>query len=177
MCPPAEIRSRLGRGIWKAFAFGWIIVSLARGEVGVGDTFPALADSNVVALGGGALPATAGKVVLADFWASWCAPCKASFPALARLHDDFARDGLVIAAISVDEKAAAAQAFVRRHAPPFAALHDREQRLVRQVVVPTMPTSFVLDRSGRVRFVHAGFNGRTTEQELRRQIEALLKEE
>ena len=151
-------------------------LTAARAEVKSGDAFPAFAPAGVVSLAGTELPATAGKVVLIDFWASWCAPCKASFPALARLHHDFAARGLVIAAVSIDEKPAAALAFAKKMAPPFATLHDREQKLVKQVVVPTMPTSYLLGRDGRVRFVHEGFHGEATDKELRKQLEELLAE-
>lgn len=145
-------------------------------DVRTGDAFPVLAKAGLAPLVGGELPATEGKVVLVDFWASWCAPCKASFPAFAQLHQEYAPRGLVIVAISVDEKAPAALAFARKLAPPFVTLHDREQALVRQVGVPTMPTSFLLGRDGRVRFVHEGFHGDSSERELRKQIEALLAE-
>jgi peroxiredoxin len=82
----------------------------------------------------------------------------------------------VIAAISIDEKSTAAAAFARKLAPPFVTLHDREQKLVKEVVVPAMPTSYLLGRDGRVRFVHQGFHGDATARELRKQIEALLNE-
>lgn len=145
----------------------------AHAELGPGDSFPSLADAQ---LGEGVLPVTRGRVVLVDFWASWCGPCKASFPAFARLHADYAARGLVIVAVSVDEKPAAYRVFVDKWRPPFAVLRDERQNLVRAVKVPAMPTSYLLDRAGRVRFVHAGFHGDATEQELRRQIEALLNE-
>ena len=93
---------------------------------------------------------------------------------MARLHKDYAARGFVIAAVSVDEKPAAAIAFARKLAPPFTTVHDREQKLVKNVVVPTMPTSYLIGKDGRVRFVHQGFHGDTTERELRKEIEALL---
>lgn len=152
------------------------LVTFARAEIKVGDPFPALAPAGVVAISGAALPATDGQVVLVDFWASWCAPCKASFPSLAKIHTDLAPRGLVLLAISIDEKPAAAAAFAKKLAPPFATLHDREQKLVKAVVVPTMPTSYLVDRTGKVRFVHDGFHGAATEKLLRSQIESLLAE-
>ena len=127
-------------------------------------------------LTGGEVPAATGQVMLVDFWASWCAPCKASFPAMAKLHADYASRGFVIAAVSIDEKPAAAASFVKKLAPPFTTLHDRTQGLVKQVVVPTMPTSYLVDRTGRVRFVHEGFHGDATDKEIRKEIETLLAE-
>jgi thiol-disulfide isomerase/thioredoxin len=159
-----------------SFAALSFVTMAVRAETKVGDVFPALSSSGVVALSGANLPATAGNVVLVDFWASWCAPCKASFPMMAQLHKDYASRGLVIAAVGIDEKAAAATSFAKKLAPPFPTLHDREQKLVKEVVVPTMPTSYLLARDGRVRFVHQGFHGDATERELRKQIEALLAE-
>jgi len=153
-----------------------VCAALARADLKVGDTFPAFAENGVVAISGGALPATTGQVVLVDFWASWCAPCKASFPALAKIHTSFASRGLVLAAVSIDEKPAAAAAFAKKLAPPFATLHDREQKLVKQVVVPTMPTSYLVDRTGKVRFIHEGFHGDATDKQLRQEIETLLAE-
>ena len=148
----------------------------ARADVKVGEPFPAFAPAGVVNLDGGTLPATIGQVVLVDFWASWCAPCKASFPAMAKLHADYVSRGLVIAAVSIDENAPAALAFWKKQSPPFATLHDREQKLVKQVVVPAMPTSYLLDRTGRVRFVHEGFHGDATDKQVRAEIDALIAE-
>ncbi len=111
-----------------------------------------------------------------DFWASWCAPCKASFPAYARLQADYRARGLVIVAVSVDENQAKFTAFVKQEAPPFATLRDHTHQLVNQVRVPAMPTCYLLGRDGRVRFIHQGFHGAETDREIRRQIDALLAE-
>jgi thiol-disulfide isomerase/thioredoxin len=151
-------------GLWSAAA--------AAAPVKPGDVFPALATADLE----GVLPATSGQVVLVDFWASWCAPCKASFPAYARLQGDYASRGLVILAVSVDQTPSAFAAFVRKLNPPFPTVRDRGQKLVRAVYVPTMPSSYLIGRDGTVRFVHAGFYGERTERELREEIDSLLRE-
>jgi thiol-disulfide isomerase/thioredoxin len=150
-------------------AFG----STSRAQVAPGDAFPLL---DAASLGGGPVPDTAGKVLLVDFWASWCAPCKASFPVYARIQADYAARGLVIVAVSVDDAAPAYGSFVARMKPPFATVLDARHKLVAAVQVPTMPTSYLVDRAGKVRFMHAGFHGEQTDRELRRELDSLLTE-
>jgi thiol-disulfide isomerase/thioredoxin len=157
-------------------SFALAATLVAQAATKVGDSFPALASTGLVNLVGGDVPATAGKVTLVDFWASWCAPCKASFPVMAKLHTEFAARGFQVIAVGVDEKPAAATAFWKKLAPPFVGLHDREHKFVAQVVPPTMPTSYLVDRTGKVRFVHEGFHGDESDRQLRKQIEALLAE-
>lgn len=142
-------------------------------QIEPGEMFPS---SALRSLSQAPLPPTEGKVALVDFWASWCAPCRASFPAFSRLAAAYGAQGLSIVAVSVDESESGYASFVARFKPPFATVRDREHELVRLVQVPTMPTSYLVDRSGRVRFVHAGFHGEPTERELRGEIEALLRE-
>ena len=149
-----------------------VTTQVARADIVVGDVFPALTAAEL----SGTVPDTAGRVVLVDFWASWCAPCKASFPAFARLHSDFVSRGLVIVAVSVDEKPASFASFVQKWQPPFAVVRDTNQKLVSAVNVPSMPTSYLLGRDGRVRFVHRGFHGSASEEELRKHIDAVLAE-
>jgi len=150
--------------------------SSVRAAIKEGDVFPPLTAAGVAILAGGELSTTAGKVMLVDSWASWCAPCKASFPAMAKLHSEYSRRGFVVVAVSVDEKLADAMLFVKKLAPPFLTLHDRQQSLVKQVVGPTMPTSYLVGRDGKVRFVQSGYHGAASDQELRKRIEALLAE-
>jgi thiol-disulfide isomerase/thioredoxin len=149
-----------------------VLASVGVAQVKPGDAFPPLSAADLA----GTVPATAGRVALIDFWASWCAPCKASFPAYGRLQSDYAARGLVVLGVSVDQVPAAAAAFVRKLNPAFPTVLDRGQKLVRAVQVPAMPSSYLLGRDGRVRFVHAGFYGERTERELREEIDALLRE-
>jgi thiol-disulfide isomerase/thioredoxin len=158
----------------------WIVRLMAalcaqlHAQVAPGSSFPQLSDAG---LSGGEVPKTAGRVVLVDFWASWCAPCKASFPTYSRLQSDYAARGLVVVAVGVDDSLPDYQGFVARLKPAFATLYDSRRKLVSLVQVPTMPTSYLLDRSGRVRFMHPGFDGEQTGRELRKEIETLLGEE
>jgi thiol-disulfide isomerase/thioredoxin len=149
------------------------ITAVANAEIKTGDIFPSLESASVV---GGKIPDLTNHVALVDFWASWCAPCKESFPAYAQLNADFTARGLVVLAISVDQNAEAYRSFVKRMNPSFATVCDKDQQIVREVNIPVMPTCYVLGRDGRVRFVHHGFHGAATEQEIRRELDALLAE-
>lgn len=173
---PSEILHRVShqRRRWSTMLMVLCLTPVfGNAQIGPGDFFPDLKNA---APTGTELPDTNGSVVLVDFWASWCAPCKASFPAFARLHSDYGERGLVVVAVSVDEKAAAYAAFLKKMVPPFVVVRDENRKLVSAVKVPTMPTSYLLGRDGRVRFVHSGFHGAATENELRRNIEAVLNE-
>jgi peroxiredoxin len=140
-------------------------------ELKVGDAFPDLRQFGLA----GELPAELkGKIVLVDFWASWCAPCKLSFPVLNDLSARFGARGLVVVGISVDESKAAMQEFLKQTAPRFPVVHDARQKLVQSVDVASMPTSFIIDGSGKVRFIHSGFHGDKTRDEYAREIESLL---
>jgi len=117
-----------------------------------------------------------GRVVLVDFWASWCAPCKASFPAMQQLQSSYRQKGLSILAISVDEKRENMERFLKAVKIDFPTVRDAEQKVVASADVATMPTSFLVDRTGTIRFIHVGFHNDQTIKEYRQEIETLLKE-
>ncbi|MBK5255372.1 MAG: TlpA family protein disulfide reductase [Vicinamibacteria bacterium] len=116
-----------------------------------------------------------GRVVLVDFWASWCAPCKASFPALDSLQEEFRGDGVEVVAINVDEDPKNAASFLAGRSPSMTVLFDPKGVSPQDFKVEGMPSSFLIDREGQVRFEHTGFTERT-KFEFRREIEILLKE-
>jgi len=124
----------------------------------------------------GTLPACAGQVVLVDFWATWCAPCKASFPAYADLQRELAPRGFSPLAVSIDKTAAPYNEFLKRFNPPFTTVRDGSQKLIADVKVPAMPTSYLIDRKGVVRSVHSGYHGESTVKALREEIVRLLEE-
>lgn len=145
---------------------------LASAEVKVGQPFPALASYQLE----GQLPAAGGRVVLVDFWATWCAPCRASFPAYSELQRELGERGFTLIAVSVDKKKGEYEEFLKKYSPSFTAVRDGQQRLAAELRVPSMPTSYLLDRHGVLRAVHSGFHGEATVKELRNQIIELLEE-
>lgn len=116
-----------------------------------------------------------GQVILLDFWASWCAPCKASFPAMEGLHKAYKDRGLTIIAVNEDADRKDMERFLKSAGVSFAILRDAEQKLVEAADVQTMPASFLIDRTGQIRFVHEGFHGEQTTKQYQEEIEQLLK--
>lgn len=138
----------------------------------VGDSFPDLASFQLE----GKLPeALKGKVVIVDFWASWCGPCKESFPVMNELQKKYADKGVVILAVNEDEDSADMKDFLKANAATFNVVRDAKQKLVAVAGIQTMPSSFVIDDTGKVRFAHTGFHGTETHKQYEQQIEGLLK--
>ena len=149
-----------------------ILACAARAAIKVGDDTPNLATFNLE----GKLPDTLkDKVVLLDFWASWCDPCRDSFPVMDELQKRYGARGLVIIAINVDENKADMEAFLKKNSATFTIVRDARQKLVDKAGVATMPSSFLIDRSGKVRFAHSGFRGAETKKKYQEEIESLLK--
>jgi thiol-disulfide isomerase/thioredoxin len=116
-----------------------------------------------------------GRVVYLDFWASWCAPCRQSFPWMQRMQRAYESQGLTIIAIDVDQSRADAERFLQRFHPGFQVRFDPAGSLAEQYKVLGMPTSVLLDRHGTVRFTHVGFLP-VDEQKYEQQIRDLLAE-
>ena len=103
------------------------------------------------------LSAYKGKVVYLDFWASWCMPCRQSFPWMSQLQQLDGARGLVVIAVNVDHDKALADKFLQRFSPQFKIVYDPNGDVARQFGFKDMPTSFVIGRDGHVRYTHAGF--------------------
>jgi peroxiredoxin len=95
----------------------------------------------------------AGKVVLIDFWATWCVPCRKSFPAYQHIADQFGSK-LAVIGISVDNEAAGVAEFAKAHGGKFPVLWDDGQITSHSYQLDTMPATFIVDASGVVRFAH-----------------------
>ena len=132
-------------------------------------------DFELAAQSGGdhvSLGSEAGKVVIVDFWATWCDPCKESFPHYQAMVDKFGGK-LAVIGISVDDEPDGIKDFAKQTGAKFPLAWDEGQALSRQYEPSTMPTSFIIDKSGVVRFVHSGFHS-GEEKEIEQQVESLL---
>jgi peroxiredoxin len=114
-----------------------------------------------------------GKVVYLDFWASWCAPCRESFPFMNELQRELAGKGLQILAVSVDKTADAARNFLVRHPAQFATALDAAAACPAAYGLEGMPSSYLIGRDGTVRAVHIGFRERDKPEIHRQLVEAL----
>jgi thiol-disulfide isomerase/thioredoxin len=138
-----------------------------------GDNLPDLASFHLE----GKLPEKLqGRVILLDFWASWCGPCKSSFPVMEELANKYTEQGLTVVAVSVDKKPENMERFLKSVKVSFTVVRDAQQKLVAAADIRAMPTSLLIDRSGKIRFIHAGFNGDETTRQYVKEIEQLLGE-
>jgi thiol-disulfide isomerase/thioredoxin len=116
-----------------------------------------------------------GRVVYVDFWASWCLPCVRSFPFMDTLQAELGAQGLTVLAVNVDEQLADAQRFLAAHPAQFGVVRDASLRCPAAFAVQGLPTSFLIDRAGRIRHVHRGYRPHEAQQ-FRALAEALLSE-
>lgn len=98
-----------------------------------------------------------GQVVMINFWATWCGPCRQEMPHLNRLHERYHKAGFMLLGVNVDEQPEAARAMVKKLGIVFPVLLDTGKRVSRLYDVSAMPSSILIDRDGRVRYVHLGY--------------------
>ena len=129
---------------------------LAAAAVGTGEAAPplVLADAKGETV---ALDKLRGKVVYVDFWASWCGPCKRSFPWMNELSQRYGADGFTIVAVNVDKKRAEAERFLAQTPARFTVVYDAAGATPAAWAVKGMPSSYLLDRTGKVVLVEQGF--------------------
>lgn len=116
------------------------------------------------------LPLQAGKVLYVDFWASWCGPCRQSFPWMNAMQEKYKAKGLQIIGINLDQQASAAEKFLAQTPAKFTVMFDPKGTSPRIYGVKGMPTSVLIGRDGKVIQQHAGFN-----EASRDQLEQLLQ--
>jgi thiol-disulfide isomerase/thioredoxin len=142
-------------GLLTALLFISTMITLAAEEVGtkVGDPFPNLEN---FALEGELPEQLKGKLVIVDFWASWCGPCRGTFPLMEQLHRRLGKRGLVIVAVNEDKSRVAMTEFLRQHPVSFTVVRDSRKKLAAKVNVPLLPASYILDGGGKVLSIQSG---------------------
>jgi len=118
-----------------------------------------------------ALESLRGQAVLVDFWASWCDPCRKSFPWLRALHEQYAGKGLTIVAINLDKDHDAAMAFLQKYPAPFVVAFDPAGKTAEAFHVSAMPSTYLVGPTGNILSTHVGFDPKKTDS-----LEKLIKE-
>lgn len=163
----------------KQKAFGEKFAVLKRSVVN-----QSIRDFALPAMAGGtvALEKLRGKVVVLDFWATWCGPCKQSFPHLQKVYDRFkSNDDVVIYAVNTFERSSgdartqAVEKFIADNKYSFPVLFDSD--VASSNGIQSIPTQFVIDKKGRIQFINVGFEGPQMVEELSMKIELLRSRE
>ena len=111
-----------------------------------------------------------GRVVYVDFWASWCTPCRRSFPWMNALQARYGQEGLVIIGVNVDKRREDAERFLRDTPASFAIVYDAKGATPAAYDVKAMPSSYLIDRKGNIVAVEEGFH-----DERRDDVEARIR--
>ncbi len=133
------------------------VTSFTAHAVNIGQPAPAFTLPSLQQNTPTALNQFAGKVVYLDFWASWCAPCRTSFPLLNTLYKKLQAQGFDVVAVNLDEDKAKAEQFLKDYPVTFAILSDPSGQWADTFGVEAMPTSYIIDKKGVVQHVHHGF--------------------
>ena len=116
-----------------------------------------------------------GRVVLVNFWATWCGPCRQEMPHLNRLYDKYRSSGFVMLGVNIDDDANNAIGVANKLGMKFPVLFDTDKKVSRLYDLNTMPSTVVIDRDGKVRYVHRGYRD-GYEDAYDKQIRELVKE-
>jgi peroxiredoxin len=114
-----------------------------------------------------------GKIVLVDFWASWCSPCRQSLPLYAKLRDNYSAADFAVVAIGLDEDVADGKAFLAEHPTGYTTLQNPQGDIAKAFDLKGMPSSYLIDREGIVHARHVGFTPKDIDA-LKKEIDGLV---
>jgi peroxiredoxin len=164
---------RCAAGAWLGAALGLAAAdadaTLAAAAKAPDFTLPAIGGANL------RLQEQRGRVVMVNFWATWCGPCRVEMPHLNRLYDKYRASGFVLLGVNIDEEPRKAADLAARLGLRFPVLFDSEKKVSRLYDLSAMPSTVLIDRDGRVRYIHRGYRD-GYEDTYEKQIRELLKE-
>jgi thiol-disulfide isomerase/thioredoxin len=157
--------------MWTQRTLAAIVVFFSFGALALAEPAPsfALPTSQTTV----SLDSLRGHVVYLDFWASWCDPCRKSFPWMDQLQKKYADKGLVVIAINLDVKHEAATKFLTAHPVGFTVAFDPAATVPPLYKVKAMPSTFIIDKDGNIAASHIGFQEKDT-ADLEKQVTELL---
>jgi thiol-disulfide isomerase/thioredoxin len=117
----------------------------------------------------------AGNVVLINFWASWCGPCREEMPLLNDLHKKYEPLGFTVLGVNVEEQLDGARGFLKHVPVDFPILLDNRNQVSKRYQVVAMPTTVVVDRDGNMRYLHKGYKS-GVEDIYQQQVRELIRE-
>jgi peroxiredoxin len=156
-----------------AFAAGILLVWSASAD----ELSGAAPDFDLASRDGGrvALSDLAGQVVMVNFWATWCGPCRQEMPQLEALYERYSDLGFTLLGVNVEEDSSGADAFLAETPVSFPILFDPENKVSELYNVVAMPSTVIIDKSGNLRFIHHGYQP-GYENDYQSQIRALIRE-
>ncbi len=116
-----------------------------------------------------------GQVVMLNFWASWCGPCRQEMPILEQLHKRYSKLGFTVVGVNVEQDTSKAVAYLRDVKVSFPILYDNTSKVSKLYNVSAMPTTVMIDRNGNMRFKHHGYKP-GYEKDYKKQIKQLIRE-
>ena len=139
----------------------------------LGNPAPAFTGSSVNGKGSVDVNKEKGKVLIVDFWATWCEPCKKSFPKLQDLYTKYKTSGMDLIAVSEDDENSGLTDFGSTYGAKFPLLWDDGKAIAGKWQPEFMPATFIVDKKGVVRFVHLGYHD-GEEMEIEKEVKSLM---
>ena len=116
-----------------------------------------------------------GEVVMINFWATWCGPCRQEMPVLNDLYQRYRSAGFILLGVNIDDRSESAIRMARRLAVRYPIVFDAEKVVSRLYDINAMPTTVMVDRDGKVRYLHRGYLP-GSEKKYQEQLRGVLKE-